>query len=406
MKARLWLIALSLWGCSPKPEPTPSPTARPAPPPLGIEAAQVERKLTTPQVSVTGTLVSDKRVELAAAVSAPVDEVYGEVGQFIPKGTVVVRLRKIAVTRQTRLSQAQYLERAYQAGVINTKGDLRKPDQVPNIRKNKGNLEYYSKNYQSRLKLRQEELISDQDVTDALHNLNNAKADYESSLESYHQSVAQVTAGRVEVEVEAEKAADYVVVAPFDSFVQERKVTVGTFANQGQALGMTLVSASPLFAELEIPQQQASLLHQGQRVQIHCDARPLQNLTAYVERVSPNANQDTRTIDVQALVESPPPWLKPGMFVSAKLQIAQPKEVLRVPDAAVLTLGGKSFVYVLKSQGPLWQPEKRSVKLGRSQDDWVEVDGLSSKEWVAASDLTSLQPGTLVKISRELRSQP
>lgn len=406
MRFRLWLLALSLWGCAPQPKPAPPQTARPAPPILGIEAAQVEGKLTTPQVSVTGTLISNRRVELASAASAQVDEVYGEVGQFIPQGTVVVRLRPVAVQRQTRVSQAQYLERAYQAGVIDTKGKLRTPDQVPNIRKNKGNLEYYRKNYQSRLKLRQDELISDQDVTDALHNYNNAKADYESSLENYHQSVAQVTAGRVEVEVEAEKAADYIVTAPFDSYVQERKVTVGTFANQGQALGMTLVSASPLFAELEIPQQQATLLRQGQHVQIHCDARPSQNLTAFVERVSPNANQDTRTIDVQARVESPPSWLKPGMFVTAQLQTAQAKEVLRVPDAAVLTLGGKSFVYVLKPQGPMWQPEKRSVQVGRSQDDWVEVHGVSRKEWVAASDLTSLQPGKTVKISRELRSQP
>ncbi len=373
---------------------------------MGIEAAQVERKLSTPQVSISGTLVSDRRVELASAASARVDEVYGEVGQFLPRGTVVVRLRPLTVERQKRVSQAQYLERAFQSGVIDNRGTLRKPDQVPDIRKSKGNLDYYAKNYQSRLQLRRDELISDQDVTDALHSYNNAKADYEGALQNYHQSVAQVTAGRIEVEVEAEKAADYVITAPFDSYVQERKVTVGSYANQGQPLGMTLVSASPLFAELEVPQQQGPLLHTGERVQIQCDARPSQNLTAYVERVSPDADQETRTISVQARLQSPPSWLKPGMFVTAQLQTARPEEVLRVPDAAVLTLGGKSFVYVLQQKGSLWHPQKRSVQVGRSQDDWVEVRGLSARQWVAASDLTSLQPGTAVKISRELRPQP
>lgn len=406
MKLWICMLALSLWGCAPASKPAPSQSVRPAPPTMGIEAAQVQRKLVTPQVSVSGTLISDRRVELASAASARVDEVYGEVGQFISQGTVVVRLRPIVVERQKRVSQAQYMERAYQSGVLDTRGALRKPEQVPDIRKSRGNLDYYAKNYQSRLELRREELVSDQDVTDALHNYNNAKADYESALQNYRQSVAQVSAGRVEVEVEAEKAADYVITAPFDSYVLERKVAVGTYANQGQAVGMTLVSASPLFAQLEVPQQQATLLHPGERVKLHCDARPSQNLTAHVERVSPSADQETRTISVQARVQSPPSWLKPGMFVTAQLETAREQEVLFIPDAAVLTLAGKSYVYVLQAKGPLWQPQKRSVQVGRSQDDWVEVRGLSAREWVAASDLTSLHAETAVKISRELRSQP
>ncbi len=240
MKRHLCLAALLLMGCSKVPPP--AATATPASAyVLGIEAAQVVRQSISPKVAVTGSVVADRRVDLASSASGLVESVSVELGQFVSQGQVLVRLRPAEVERQTRLSQAQYLERAYQSGVLSPKGSLRQPADVPSIRKAKGNLEYYKRHYESYLELRKDELISDQQVTDALHDYTNAKADYEASMESYHQAVAQVKMGQVEVDVERSKGVDYVVKSPFDGYVQERKVSVGSYASQGQPLGLVLV---------------------------------------------------------------------------------------------------------------------------------------------------------------------
>jgi len=405
MKRHLCLAALLLMGCSKVPPP--AATATPASAyVLGIEAAQVVRQSISPKVAVTGSVVADRRVDLASSASGLVESVSVELGQFVSQGQVLVRLRPAEVERQTRLSQAQYLERAYQSGVLSPKGSLRQPADVPSIRKAKGNLEYYKRHYESYLELRKDELISDQQVTDALHDYTNAKADYEASMESYHQAVAQVKMGQVEVDVERSKGVDYVVKSPFDGYVQERKVSVGSYASQGQPLGLVLVSASPLFAELEVPQQYAGQLRLGQAVELTCDAYPGKTLRAHVERVSPDADPATRTLAVQARLQDMPRWLKPGMFVKAGLQVEAPREQMLVPDASVLTLQGKSHVFVLKPQGEQWVARRLPVEVGKSSDDWVEVKGLSALERVAASDLTSLEDGSLVKISKEIRQTP
>lgn len=405
MKLQCSLAALLLLGCSPSHPPAPLATPT-SPYVLGIEAAQVKRQSLAPQVALTGSVVADRRVDLASSASGLVDSVSAELGQFVSEGQVLVRLRAVDVERQTQISQAQYLQQAYQSGVITPNGSLRKPADVPDVRKAKGNLDYYKQHYESYLQLRKDELISDQQVTDALHDYTNAKADYEASLERYHQAVAQVRVGQVGVEVERSKKVDYVVTAPFDGYVQERKVSVGSYASQGQPLGLVLVSASPLFAQLEVPQQYAGQLRLGQAVQLTCDARAGQRLQAHVERVSADADPTTRTLAVQARLQSPPPWLKPGMFVKANLQVESPREQMLVPDASVLTLQGKSHVFVLKPHGEKWEVRRVQVEVGKSHQDWVEVKGLQSRDRVAASDLTSLADGSLVKISKEIRETP
>ena len=400
-----WL-GLFLVGCQAPSGPKSSATPKAAAYVLGVEAALPALEKVAQTLKLSGTVVADRSVDLAAPVSGRVTEVNAVIGERVVAGQLLVRLSPVEVERKMEKDVATAQQQASQSGLLAPDGKIRPAQQVPNIRKSLSGLDYAKQKYQNYVKMRQEELVSDQQVTDAYHDYMNAKNDYEAALENYRTGIAYLSSNQVDVTIDRERLADYLVQAPYDAYVQECKVSLGAYSNQGQPLGLKLVSAHPLYVQLDVPQQHAAELGQGQSVKVTCDAQPNRELRAVVERVSPIANQQTRTLSMQARLQGAPEWLKPGMYVSASLAVKRPQERLLIPESAVLTQQGKSVVFTLQAEDQLWRVHQQTVQIGPSHQDWVEVKGILPKQWVIASDLASLQDGIQVKIARETRFRP
>jgi multidrug efflux pump subunit AcrA (membrane-fusion protein) len=73
------------------------------------------------------------------------------------------------------------------------------------------------------------------------------------------------------------------------------------------------------------------------------------------------------------------PRMISGMTARVEIVTDHVKGVLQVPIEAVFNDDGKPVCYVRKPDG---KPEKREVKPGRSNDHFVEVDGLKEGEEV------------------------
>jgi RND family efflux transporter MFP subunit len=400
-----WL-GLFLVGCQAPSGPKSSATPKAAAYVLGVEAALPALEKVAQTLKLSGTVVADRSVDLAAPVSGRVTEVNAVIGERVVAGQLLVRLSPVEVERKMEKDVATAQQQASQSGLLAPDGKIRPAQQVPNIRKSLSGLDYAKQKYQNYVKMRQEELVSDQQVTDAYHDYMNAKNDYEAALENYRTGIAYLSSNQVDVTIDRERLADYLVQAPYDAYVQECKVSLGAYSNQGQPLGLKLVSAHPLYVQLDVPQQHAAELGRGQSVKVTCDAQPNRELRAVVERVSPIANQQTRTLSMQARLQGAPEWLKPGMYVSASLAVKRPQERLLIPESAVLTQQGKSVVFTLQAEDQLWRVHQQTVQIGPSHQDWVEVKGILPKQWVIASDLASLQDGIQVKIARETRFRP
>lgn len=85
--------------------------------------------------------------------------------------------------------------------------------------------------------------------------------------------------------------------------------------------------------------------------------------------------------------------LRPGMTAEVEILVAHIKNVPTLPVAAVVEQRGKFFAWVDTTD----EPEKRSLLLGLSNDQFVEV-----KDGVAAGDSVLLNPRAIVKEAREL----
>ncbi len=91
-------------------------------------------------------------------------------------------------------------------------------------------------------------------------------------------------------------------------------------------------------------------------------------------------------------IESDTGSLRPGMTTDVEILVADLKDVLTVPVAAVVDQGGKHFCWVQKTGAA---PEKRPLILGQTNDKFVEV-----KDGVAEGDLVIMNPRAVVADAR------
>jgi membrane fusion protein, heavy metal efflux system len=93
-------------------------------------------------------------------------------------------------------------------------------------------------------------------------------------------------------------------------------------------------------------------------------------------------DEATRTIRARISVKNPDGLLKPGMFVTVNVMTQVNDSVLAVPDNAVLSDEGRTFVFVHK-QDDYWV--RRPVETGVSLDGYTEIrQGLSKDQMVIA----------------------
>lgn len=160
----------------------------------------------------------------------------------------------------------------------------------------------------------------------------------------------------------------------------------------------------PLWVAAEVDQEDVAAVATGQEVQITLDAYPGRHATGAVTNVSPVAvPKDVGLVRAKVVrarinvVHSPIP-LRSGMEVNIDGRLKALDDVLLVSNDAVLRVGDKDIVYVIRNR----VVHRREVRTGMSNFDYTTIrSGLSAGENVAVSNLDALSDGRRVRVREE-----
>jgi membrane fusion protein, multidrug efflux system len=181
-----------------------------------------------------------------------------------------------------------------------------------------------------------------------------------------------------------------VVRAPFAGLVAERLVSVGDYVTRGTKVAV-VVRINPLRAELTVPEQFISAIAVGQPITLEVDAYANRQFTGTTRFVSPTLKADQRALTLEAVVPNPGNVLKPGLFVTARIQQPSPTPALLVPSSAIHTVAGTTRVYVVNGD----HAEERVVTVGQTVDDLIEIPtGLKAGDRVATANVSQLVDGS------------
>lgn len=179
---------------------------------------------------------------------------------------------------------------------------------------------------------------------------------------------------------------NFPIYATVSGTVAEKLASEGDYVQQGQPI-LTVSNLNTVWAEFDAYEGQISEIKKGQEIEIIADAYSNQHFSAKISFIDPFLNKQTRIVKVRATLKNTNQILKPGMFISGKLEShgKSDKEEIYVPASAVLWTGKRSIVYV-KSDPDRSIFEMREVTIGNKVGDtYAVIDGLGRGEVIVTN---------------------
>jgi multidrug efflux pump subunit AcrA (membrane-fusion protein) len=367
-------------------------------------AAAISRQLPR-YTEATGSLAADEQTDVAPNVAGRVVAVGVDLGSYVQRGAVLVRLDD--ADARLRLTQLQAQAQQAQSGVRQAEARIGlRPNQAFDVNRvaEVGGARVALELADKQLR-RFERLIESGDVSRASYDQQKAQRDqlqqqYEAALQAARQNYAGIATARAaqsaaEAQVaQARKAiADVVIHAPISGYVADRPADVGEYVTPSSKVA-TIVRTNPLRLRIDIPEQLIGTIAPGQGVSVVTSAYPDRAFAGRVARISPNVTAASRTLTVEAEVENGEGLLKPGQFATVRISQPAGAAAVLIPARAVRTEQDVSRVYVVKDG----RVEERVVQLGQSEGELVEVkNGVGADELVATSNVEVLKDGAPVR---------
>jgi RND family efflux transporter MFP subunit len=396
------LLVLGQSGCkkhsSDSSSKSPTPTSTPIPLPT-VDYGEVVRRSIPTEVKITGSITANDPVQASSQITGSVDEVMVKEGDVVSKGQTLFTISGDTIQLQVLEDKAS-LAQAYAKLGLRPGQKLKNRNEVPAVKKTLSDVENKKKNYEQYKELRKQELVSDQQLSDQKQLYDSAKADYEAALEQVDQDLAAIQIQNAKLQKDKYQQVFTRVNAPIDGAVQQVNITPGGTAQTGNS-AVTLIDMTNLYLSLAVPQDLIPRVAVGRTVTGVVTTVPPLKVTARVEQLSPTLNTETRTLTVKSRIINPNPLLRPGMFAEVSFDTGQSVDSLLVPQAAVLTQAGLSYVYVITQESKRWVVHQSSVRLGDIEGDWIEVSGqLKIGDKVAASNLAALKDKADVELGK------
>jgi len=353
----------------------------------------------------SGSLAGDQQTDVAPQASGKVVAVSVEIGSYVRRGQLMVRLDGTELKLKVDQAAAQVEQAKASVRQAEEKIGLRSnqsfdPNRVAEVNAARVALELADKNLR-----RAEKLIESGDVSRSFYDEQRSHRDqlkeqYDAALAQARQNYAAVVVARTNVAnteaalALARKNLSYTdILAPIDGSVVERTADLGEYVSPQQKV-VTLVRTNPLRIRIDIPEQAIPNVQVGQSVSITTSAWPDKNFAGKVARIAPNVSAQSRTLTVEAEIDNSSAALKPGQFATVRILQPRPVAAVLVPQRSVITETGVSRLFVIKDG----HAEQRLVQIGQTEGDLVVIkNGVAVDEVVATSNLDQLSDGVPVK---------
>ncbi len=345
-----------------------------APPPVPVAVEPVTAQPFHATVRITGTLVSNARVEVKAEVVGRITRFDKEEGARVAAGESLAWVND--ENYQLALRQAETGVRVAEAGV--ERASL---------------LEAHSRAEQERAEnLKRSGGITDKDLKAAQLAERDARA--QSAVAG-----AQLQQARAALEVARKHLRDTVIQAPISGEIQKKFVNRGAYVEAPTPVA-AIVDNRKL--ELEAPVAAADIapVTPGQRVTFTVSGYPGLEFEGTVIEIGPALDEQTRSAKVRVRVSNPGGKLKAGMFAQGEILTAVNGSALVVPAGAVYRderAAGASYVFVVENG----KAARRNVQTGRERDGKLEIaNGLKPGDRLIAEQSLQIAEGVRVEARR------
>ncbi|MGB4703827.1 MAG: efflux RND transporter periplasmic adaptor subunit [Candidatus Saccharicenans sp.] len=373
-----------------------------------VTVEKVKKQYITSIISASGEIKPKKNINISALVAGRIVKIGVKEGQMVKAGDFLLQIDPTYYEAQVDRIRAAINQ--YKAELIRAEAQYRR-----------------DRNYYERQKQLFESGLISRDQLEA------ARAQYEVSSATLQSLRYQIKQAEANLKSNLEDLKKTTYNSPIDGMVTSLRVEegevaiVGTMNNPGTVL-LTIADLSIMEVEVEVDETDVVNVKPGQLARVRVDAFPEQIFQGRVTEIGSSAlekltagSRESRNFKVVITLEDTDHQLKPGLSASADIIVAEKKDVLAVPIAALVIRqpektgegqkGAASTptekqkeeegVFVVANNRAKFQPVKKGIMGGMM----VEIlSGLEEGQEIVTgpySALRDLKEGTLLKVERK-----
>ncbi|MFP4514671.1 MAG: efflux RND transporter periplasmic adaptor subunit [Parcubacteria group bacterium] len=253
-----------------------------------------------------------------------------------------------------------------------------------------------------------ERLALENNIQSAKNQVNNAEISYNNALvtlnsakESKKQQIlsaqSQVDSALGQLNLSQEQLADLIITAPISGQITSKNVETGAELNAGQIIA-SISQLEKIKVTINLPSEDIYKVNLGQEVLINEDIK------AQITNIAPSANQQTKKVEVEILVDNKDRKLIPGTFVDVKIkknnEISVKNGAIMIPLEALIITQTENYVYLVKkNENDQLVAKKQAVSVGESEANLVEIkSGLRINDEIIMSGSKSIENNSLIQI--------
>lgn len=221
-----------------------------------------------------------------------------------------------------------------------------------------------------------------------------------SALEEIEGSVAtlkaNLDASAARVDLARTNLERATVRAPISGIIASRGIEAGQFVQAGKPL-FDIVDLSKVTVEARVPLGKLAGLSPGQTAELWLPQDPERRFPARVARVSPRAEEGSRSAIVYLDVDNAEGVLRGSMFMMGRIRLRSNLEAIALPKDAVTVGSHSASVQLVRNDRVVEAPVVTGATWNAGNAVEV-VRGLASGDVVLARPLSGLKPGDLIRI--------
>jgi HlyD family secretion protein len=356
------------------------------------QLAKAERGDIARSVVATGKVQPITKVEVKSKASGIVTRLDTDINAHVHQGQVLAQLDQQEILDQVAaqkalLAAAESNARAAQASIEYDRVNAEAPD-----------LPMYKHTYERNLEMSKEGVVSQQSLDDAqqkyLADLNirdKAVAQITVDTSKLRQAEAQVAQNQASLKQLEEQLSYTTITSPMDGTILSRDVEIGDAVSSILVLGstatlvMTIGDTRQVYVQGKVDEADIGKVYLGQPARIKVESFKDKTFLGKVTKIAPLGveKDNVTTFEVRVSIDNPGGELKANMTANAEILQDEHKNVLTVPEQAVLYDKDRNASIEVPDSRQKTGRRKISVKTGISNGTKTEIlAGLNSGDTV------------------------
>jgi membrane fusion protein (multidrug efflux system) len=190
--------------------------------------------------------------------------------------------------------------------------------------------------------------------------------------------------------------------APFAGTTGIRAINLGQLVSPGTPL-VGLQNLATLEVRFALPQNELQQVAEGLWLEVYPDVEGGKAYAGELIAIDPLVDERSRSLHLLGSIANEANELRPGMFVRVRVKLEEAREVLTVPNTAIIAAAYGNSVYALvedEDSGHLIA-RQRFIRTGERRGDYIEiVEGLQAGDRVVSAGGFKLRNNARVRISQ------